>query len=194
MNKLQRFTIVTCSLFAVVSCKSIPLSSVEIPVSFPESREWSVSNDETKSLISGKDLFIWSNEKFRGDLEISFTAKSDKVDGEISFLLFGSGARWEDGLVIINVSSDYRAIRLNSVYRGGYFLDHDDVGAFGNTDQHDVRLEIRGQSLKVFVDGEKKLSANFSRNINRTGKIGFYKYWDRPAVEISNLIVKQLSY
>lgn len=194
MNTFQRLAIISCSLIAIVSCKSIPLTTEVIPVSFQESQNWSVSDQEIKSTRFGQNIFAWSNEVYSGDLEISFTAKSDKENGEISFVLFGSGTQWEEGLVIVTIASDYRAIRLHSIYEGGLFLDNDNFGAFGSTDQHDVRVVIKGKSLKVYLDGEKKLFGYLSRNANRTGKIGFFKYWDRPAIEISNLVVKQLTY
>jgi hypothetical protein len=150
---------------------------------------WKVS-DERYTAIGTEDTFAWSEEIIEGDVIISANIESNHENGEGVIIVYGDGVNWSPGCLIFNITSNNQSIRAHTVYEGVKFLRDGRKHLEFINHVFAVKIEILGDKTTVYVDGEKILSTFLPKYIKRKGRVGLFKYWERPDVTFSNIVIE----
>lgn len=129
------------------------------------------------------DTFAWTEETYSGNLMLSFGMDiiyGNANSGGGCIIVFGDGLGWSEGTLIFCINGEYQAIQTNSVY-DAVFLASSNLSLKNNHD-YTFKIEILDDSASLYLDGEKIISTALPLQINRSGRIGLYKYSEIPEV------------
>lgn len=130
------------------------------------------------------DTFAWTDETYSGDLLLSFGMDiiyGNANSGGGCIVVFGDGSGWSEGTLIFCINGEYQAIQTNSVYDNAVFLASSNL-SLKNNRTYAFTIEILGSDASLYLDGEKIISTALPSQINRSGRIGLYKYSEIPEV------------
>ena len=185
------------------------------PLTFmiPNPQIWDVTVDNQYTAIEQRDTdaYAWSTQSFQGDMMVSLELRSavealdlgwDEMNSQIPsqssgcVIIYGDGTMHSYGSLVFCVHWD------------GYFLDkhYSRYDADQNRPEeylayilHDnpsekvysVRVEILDDMASMYVNGEQVLSSFFdTEEIDRSGRIGLFKYWSDGEITFSNIQIK----
>jgi hypothetical protein len=148
---------------------------------------WQKSDEGSYKAIGTKDTFAWTDEIYQGNLEISMDVFSPDSYGEASVLIYGDGRGMSSGTLILSIANDLQKISYDSVYASNNVLyEKTDTVRFGDQ-PHTILIKIIDRQVTLFLDGKQIASLFLDDHINTEGKIGLYKYWERPEITFSNI-------
>lgn len=172
---------------------SAPLNFADwrtVPLTFPDGRLWRENPDGVFNVIGSQDTIAWSEEAFEGDLEFSVEAESTDPSGEANIILYGNGRGFSKGCLIFTIAHDHQKIVSDTGYEGGTFL----FTQFGvvkfEGQKHTILITIHNRKASLYLDDDLITSIFLDEQINSSGRIGLYKYWERPEMTFSNIRVR----
>ena len=144
--------------------------------------------------IGSKDTFVWSQEIFTGDVEISMDIESPVSFAAANIVVYGNGGSLTTGNLIFSIASDLQAISADSIYEGagGRFLFSSWTSLDFVGQKHSILISILDRRAKLFLDGEEIGSVFVPGDSNTSGKIGLLKYWETGEITFSNIHVRSL--
>ena len=151
---------------------------------------WNVSN-ERYTATGSEDIFAWSEKVIEGDVTILVDIESNYEDGEGVIIVYGDGIKWSHGCLIFNITSNSQSIRAHTVYEGGQHLRETKKHMEFKNHTFTMKIEIIGDKATLYVDGEKIASTFLPSDIKKKGRVGLHKYWKRPKVTYSNIVIKE---
>jgi len=160
----------------------------------PNAQLWEATEDGRYTAVdqNNDDAFAWSAAIFEGDLSLSFDLEGPSNQTEGCIIIYGSGYWHSEGSLLFCISSEWYVLNKHSAYHDGeYFLTYAESNLNFSANSYSVTVEIIGDTAALYVDGIKVLATFFDLDeISRQGRIGLYKFWERPEVTFSNLRVK----
>ena len=154
---------------------------------------WKVSN-EKYTAIGNEDTFAWSEKIIEGDVVISVDIESNHKNGEGVIVVYGKGIKWSQGCLIFNITSDIQSIRAHTPYEGVEFLCESKKHMKFLDHKFTMLIEIISDKATMYVDKEKIVSTFLPHNIRRKGRVGLFKYWERPEVSYSNIVIRKMKH
>jgi hypothetical protein len=146
---------------------------------------WTRSPDNSYTAKGSQDTFAWAEETYEGNLLLSFEMEiifyENGQAGGGCIIVFGNGIDWSQGTLVFCVDGEYQRIQTDTVYEGTEFLDYSEVSLDENH-MYTFTIEILDDSASLYLDGKKIVSTALPMRINRSGKIGLYKYSEIPEV------------
>jgi hypothetical protein len=160
-----------------------------VSFTLPDDQLWRENPDGIFNVIGSQDTIAWSEETFEGDLELTVDAESLDPSGEVNIILYGNGRGFSTGCLIFTIAHEHQKIVSDTSYEGGTFL----FTQFGlvkfEGQKHTIMITIQDRKASLYLDGEQITSIFLSDRINSSGRIGLYKYWERPEMTFSNIRV-----
>jgi len=183
--------------------------SVWRPVSFliPNPQIWDVTGDNQYTAIEQRDsdVYAWSTESYQGDIMVSLDLRSsvealdlgwDEMQAQIPsqnsgcVIIYGDGTMHSYGSLVFCVDWDgYFLDEHNRRYDNEFlaYVLHDNP----SEEVYSVTVEIIDDIASMYVNGEKVLSSFFNtEEIDRSGRIGLFKYWADGEITFSNIQIK----
>ncbi|MDP1624752.1 MAG: hypothetical protein Q8L64_03175 [bacterium] len=146
---------------------------------------WTKTSDNSYTATGTSwDTFAWTEETYSGNLMLSFSMDiiyGNANSGGGCIIVFGDGTGWSEGTLIFCINGEYQAIQTDSVYDDTVFLASSDL-SLTNKRTYAFTIEILGSNASLYLDGEKIISTALPSQINRSGRIGLYKYSEIPKV------------
>jgi hypothetical protein len=146
--------------------------------------------DGSYTAVGSKDTMAWSEEVYEGDLELSVDVESPGAGGGPTVLVYGDGQGFSPGVLIFAVANDYQWIAADTVYDEARFLAVAELGMSSDDQAHTLGIRVADGRATLSWDGREIVSAFLGDDINSTGRIGLYKYWERPEMTFSNVRVR----
>ena len=146
--------------------------------------------DGSYTAVGSKDTIAWSEEVYEGDLELSVDVESPSADGGVDIIVYGDGQGFSRGILIFTVANDGQWIAADTLYQGARFLTTAGSGVYFDGQRHTLGIRIADRQAALTWDGREIVSTFLGDEINSTGRIGLYKYWERPEMTFSNVRVR----
>lgn len=156
----------------------------------PSSGLWQQPEENSYTATGSVETFAWSDVEISGDFALSVDIESSAINGEGVIIVYGNGSYFSKGCLIFNISHDYQAIRADTIdYRQVKWLAKNQGYLNFQNQKYTMTIEVSGEQASLFINGKKTLSAKLPHEIKRQGRIGLYKYHERPSVTFSNIVL-----
>ena len=170
-----------------------------MPITFMVTNDelWETTEDGRYTAFGqqSNNAFAWTAEQFDGDLTIQFELESTESQSEGCIILYGNGRQFSFGSLIFCVESKFYQLEKHTRFHDGEnFMMYAHSNINFKIKPYEVMIEIKGDTAKMYVDGELVLSTFFDPNeFERKGRIGLHKNWQGSEITFSNIQVKSPS-
>lgn len=156
----------------------------------PSAKFWTKTAEGSYHALGDVDTFAWSGETIDGDFELALDVQSDHYEDSATVVIYGNGAGFSDGCLIVALESRESRIQSHTVYDGAEFLDvmTSEIDLTGGA--HAVTIEVRDRVATVTFDGSVILSASLGDDINSSGQLALYKWGGVTGSTMSNVRIR----
>ena len=191
MKRKQSSMIVVFICAVLIACMGPFVAFAENPTFItPDKTLWQTPSPNVYRASGKPDTFAWSEEIVEGDMVLQVDIDSRAPDGEGVVVIYGNGVGWSKGCLIFNLADKFQCIRAHTIYQGVQFLASAKFPMDFQNRSHRMTVEINGGRASLYADGQRRLSAFLPPDMERRGRIGLFKFWERPGVTYSNIVLK----
>jgi hypothetical protein len=117
--------------------------------------------------------------------------ESSSPHSAATIILYGDGGSLAPGNLIFTIASDHQSILADSIYDNGTYLFTSMSSLSFGEQGHTISVSIVDRMASLFIDGEEIATVFLEENINTSGRIGLFKYWEIHDVVFSSIRVRE---
>ncbi len=179
----------TAAQVSAAESAAIGLDWTSVGFQIPSGGLWSKTDDGSYMAQGSKDTIAWSEEVYEGGLELELTVESPSGDRSPTVLVYGDGQGFSRGVLIFAVANDYQWIAADTPYNGRFLaVAESQLDSDGQT--HTLGIRVADGRATLSWDGLEMASASLGDDVNSSGKVGLFKYWEHPSATYSNVRIR----